>query len=685
MSKVHTLVYKDADKKLSRETWEEIKKDYADQDVASDKTVDERFSRSETVRSKEPKEREYRVTRGDYATMENDASREELFADEASAYYTEAILGGKVTVDMLLGKNGSSKAPTPTAKKILDFFSDAARAYSKDAKLSREARRHYKRFKAMFDAFAEWNKGRNAETAVENAEDSKATRRTTSGAGEMASPKSIAWKNVAYDDSGTKAKITADLHKKMVEEGSIVKIPDETTSKVSESYPDLQGMKKKERLPILKDSIKQLKNNLRMFLTQLKGKTFEFEVEGDVLEAKLYNVGIDEVLEKVTQDKAEMLYTTEEIFKNSRYLYSTPDYDGDTNIYRWNYFYTPVQIGENVVGVRIAIRDMVKQGESQIYNWGIKKDTSLGGVRDDYINRKSNDASSDVSSNPSISQNGEKSTDSAKKVAENSAEGGKSIRKSKDITPKVAEESGTQKPLLGVFDKHGRNIEAVRGMSETRFRAEILKRFKYSNADNVRTRDLIDYHLGKGAIAMLDADPIEITAPEAVGDRTLKDAVGDLKIAGVYENADIGAVSIAPSRMKGYATAKLSKGDAALLSSLGDILERGRVVAFSHPDGVLYEELQIVAPIKVGEKTVYAEATVRRNDAGGGAYVYSVSASADVKKSLYEIRKPAQSKRLADKLDGEEIEKTARLKRRLKSIKLKLLLRYNLDKPRKIC
>ena len=98
--------------------------------------------------------------------------------NEASAYYTEAILGGKVTVDMLLGKNGSSKAPTPTAKKILDFFSEAARAYSKDAKLSREARRHYKRFMAMFDAFAEWDKGRNAETAVESIGDGKAARRS---------------------------------------------------------------------------------------------------------------------------------------------------------------------------------------------------------------------------------------------------------------------------------------------------------------------------------------------------------------------------------------------------------------------------------------------------------------------------------------------------------------------------
>lgn len=42
-------------------------------------------------------------------------------------------------------------------------------------------------------------------------------------------------------------------------------------------------------------------------------------------------------------------------------------------IYRWNYFYTPVKIGDSTVGVRIAVRDMATPNESQIYNWGIKK------------------------------------------------------------------------------------------------------------------------------------------------------------------------------------------------------------------------------------------------------------------------------------------------------------------------
>ena len=167
---VHTLVYEGAEKGLSKETWEQIKADYAEQDV--------------------------------------DVTREELLADEASAYYTEAILGGKVTVDMLLGytsstasgppvspagsvtlegkqhsvaSNDSSAATLPTgeglAKKILNFFTSAARAYSKDEKLSRAARRHYKSFKAMFDAFAKANQGRNAETAVEVVKTTKNTIR----------------------------------------------------------------------------------------------------------------------------------------------------------------------------------------------------------------------------------------------------------------------------------------------------------------------------------------------------------------------------------------------------------------------------------------------------------------------------------------------------------------------------
>lgn len=131
--KVHYLVYKDADKKLSQETRDMIKKEYSDQDI--------------------------------------DVSREELFADEASACYSEAIFGGKNTVDLLLGKEPS------LAKKILNFFTDAARAYSGDEKLSKEARRHYRNFKKMFDAFSEFNKGRNAETAVERTETNEKSAR----------------------------------------------------------------------------------------------------------------------------------------------------------------------------------------------------------------------------------------------------------------------------------------------------------------------------------------------------------------------------------------------------------------------------------------------------------------------------------------------------------------------------
>ena len=205
------------------------------------------------------------------------------------------------------------------------------------------------------------------------------------------------WNNVEYEDVNTQNNITQKIHNEMVSSGNVVVVPMETIEKVSESYPDLRGMKKKDRTELLKDSIKSLKSNIRQFLSGLKNQSFEFEVNGNILEAKLYTTGINEVTEKLTEQKSNMLYSSAEIFRNARYLYSTPDYDGSNNVYRWNYFYTPVQIGENTVGVRIAVRDMIKQGQSQIYHWGIKKDTPLDGVRDDFENRKSHDVSSDVS------------------------------------------------------------------------------------------------------------------------------------------------------------------------------------------------------------------------------------------------------------------------------------------------
>lgn len=224
---------------------------------------------------------------------------------------------------------------------------------------------------------------------------------------EFKSRDSSVWKNVDYNDEQTKKNITREVHQNMVDDGVVVEIADDAKETVAESYPDLRSMKKKDRTPILKEAMNKLKSNLRTFLNGFKNQSFEFEVSGKVLEAKLYNTGINEVLEKITQDKAEMLYSTKEIFRNARYLYSTPDYDGDPNVYRWNYFYTPVKIGEDIVGVRIAVRDTATPQESQIYNWGIKKDTSLDGVGRGTNDRISHDVSSDVSTDiiPNDEQN----------------------------------------------------------------------------------------------------------------------------------------------------------------------------------------------------------------------------------------------------------------------------------------
>lgn len=199
---------------------------------------------------------------------------------------------------------------------------------------------------------------------------------------EYANSESPIWRNVAHKDTDTKTRIMQETHDAMVAEGSVVKISETVSENVEQSFPDLRGMKKQERTPILKETMSKLKNNLRQFLNGFKDQNIEFEVNGKILDAKLYNTRINEVLDKITKQKAEMLYSTGEVFENARYLYSSPDYAGDPNVYRWNYFYTPVEVEGETVGVRIAVRDMVKgtEGatpESQVYNWGIKKNAPL--------------------------------------------------------------------------------------------------------------------------------------------------------------------------------------------------------------------------------------------------------------------------------------------------------------------
>lgn len=111
----------DKDAKVSEKMWKEIRKYYAD---------------------------------------ENGKVDEALTLDEASAYYAEAIFGTEGAIDLLLGEK-------PTLKqKILSFFTKSAAYYSTDEKLSKEARRHFRKFKAMFDAFTARNYGRNAETGL---------------------------------------------------------------------------------------------------------------------------------------------------------------------------------------------------------------------------------------------------------------------------------------------------------------------------------------------------------------------------------------------------------------------------------------------------------------------------------------------------------------------------------------
>ena len=210
--------------------------------------------------------------------------------------------------------------------------------------------------------------------------------------------------NIEYADNAARNAAQKALYDRMVNEGKILDLT-ENRENVSQYFPDLRSMPKAERTGLLREKIQTLKNDLRTYLNQLKGVNFEFEINGNTIEATAYNAGIKEVLQNLTQDKAGMLSASEEIFRNAEYLYSTQDKTESPNVTGWDYFYVPVKIGGDTVGVRIAIRNMAFPTESQIYNWGIKReDTSLDGVGLMPGGRTSADVSSDVSSTATIRQ-----------------------------------------------------------------------------------------------------------------------------------------------------------------------------------------------------------------------------------------------------------------------------------------
>lgn len=205
-----------------------------------------------------------------------------------------------------------------------------------------------------------------------------------------------------YADKSARNAAQRTLHDRMVSEGKTLDLT-ENREFASQYFPDLRSMPKAERTSILREKIRTLKNDLRTYLNQLKGVNFEFEINGNIIEATIYNAGIKEVLQNLTQDKAGMLTASEEIFRNAEYLYSTQDKTGSSTITGWDYFYVPVKMGGDTVGVRIAVRNTVKPREAQIYNWGIKKgDTSLDGVGHLPKGSNSADVSSDASHNSTI-------------------------------------------------------------------------------------------------------------------------------------------------------------------------------------------------------------------------------------------------------------------------------------------
>ena len=323
-------------------------------------------------------------------------------------------------------------------------------------------------------------------------------------------------RNVDYENKEERNAIQSEIHNRMVSEEKVVDITQSVNDK-KESFPDLRTMKKAERLPIIKQKMNELKNALREQLSKLKVNNFEFEINGTTIEAKLYDAGIREVLEKLTQKKAGMISLSKKIFESAEYLYSTQDKRGDTNIEAWDYFYVPIKIGDETAGVRIAIRAVSNPKGSQIYNWGIKNDTSLGGVGHTPFGSNSNGTSSDVSK-ANIPQNGNgvntlDAENSAAKAQQNSENAAK-VQQRKPGTVSAEQMYGvklSQENKNEDFEQWAAREDAKKKKAAEK---EAILAEKQNNADNSNLTNREKYSLSeqeateikKGVSVITDAD-----------------------------------------------------------------------------------------------------------------------------------------------------------------------------------
>ena len=224
------------------------------------------------------------------------ASQQVLGTEEFVRHLVKNDLG---TVENILGtiqdiKKMLSNRNNPDAKKAADFVKKAEQLY--------------------IDALEEIGaKYVNNKVIGANDEEEKEAEQNKITFEEFADNENIIWRNVDYNDAETKSRIMQETHNRMVSTGDIVIVPEETIQNVEESFPDLRGIKKKERIPVLKEYMNKLKSSIFM--------------DAHVITSVYGNKSINNRVSKA-KSEGRLLYTKEESTQGMAQV----QYESDINV-----------------------------------------------------------------------------------------------------------------------------------------------------------------------------------------------------------------------------------------------------------------------------------------------------------------------------------------------------------------
>ncbi len=174
-------------------------------------------------------------------------------------------------------------------------------------------------------------------------------------------------KRLFYDPSSDAKSINQAIsqkHDSMVDSGKIVELTDKEYKEIGLDKFDVKGIKKDDYRAYKKELTYKFGASLEKHLKQYTDTMYELNINGSTIEVYLSNRAVKEILGRLSKEKVGALNLFDNVVKHSEYTYSSNVVEKNnrnkSKLTGYDVFYTPVKIGDEVLGVKVIAENQQK-------------------------------------------------------------------------------------------------------------------------------------------------------------------------------------------------------------------------------------------------------------------------------------------------------------------------------------